>query len=74
MLLCTIGIGELSAQEKGEKFFGGKIGIGIQSIQGNDTSVSFTLSPEVGFFVADNFRIGVPWSMESPPMMALSIV
>lgn len=58
LLLCAIGIGELSAQEKGEKFFGGKVGIGIQSIQDRGASVSFTLSPEVGFFVADNFRIG----------------
>ncbi len=58
LLLCCIAIGELHAQEKGEMFWGGKAGIGIQSHMDSEVYASFNLAPEFGYFVAKNFRIG----------------
>lgn len=53
----------VSAQQKGDFYFGGNFGVnvGSSSISGGDGSVTatqFNIIPEVGYFVADRFMIG----------------
>ena len=50
-----------SAQKKGETSIGGNIGLGITSVgyEGYmNTGVTFSLAPELGYFIADNLKIG----------------
>lgn len=50
-----------SAQNKGDKYVGGIIGVATQSVITSGTSVnttSFSIAPEFAFFVANRFRIG----------------
>jgi hypothetical protein len=50
-----------SAQQKGDKYVGGALGVGTTSlIVGGEsaTGVSFGIAPEFGYFVADKFKIG----------------
>lgn len=54
---CTIA----SAQERGEMYIGGILGVSTHSFNGDDTSISdtyFRLAPEFGIFVRDNLRVG----------------
>lgn len=56
MMVATVG--SLSAQEKGDRFWGGQIGILVQTQTGDTSHASFNVAPEAGYFVAQNFRIG----------------
>ena len=47
----------VSAQQKGDKYFGGMAGIAIQA--GNGVGAGLVLQPEFGGFVADKCRLGV---------------
>lgn len=50
-----------SAQNKGDKYVGGIIGVTTQSaiVSGNSANTtSFSIAPEFAFFVANRFRIG----------------
>lgn len=50
-----------SAQNKGDKYVGGIIGVTTQSaiVKGNSANTtSFSIAPEFAFFVANRFRIG----------------
>lgn len=60
LLLCVFSlIGSTSyAQNKGEMFFGGNLGIGVTAIE-DGTNFAMNFSPEYGYFVAKNFRVGV---------------
>lgn len=49
------------AQEKGDKYWGGNVGIGSATtiIDGSSSSsISVSIQPEIGYFVANNFKIG----------------
>jgi hypothetical protein len=50
-----------NAQEKGEMYVGGTLGFSIASVGANGhmaTGGSFNVTPEFGYFVADNLKIG----------------
>ena len=54
---CTIA----SAQNKGEMYVGGILGVSTSSFSADETSISntsFRIAPEFGYFVRDNLRIG----------------
>ena len=53
-----LGIGATSAQQKGDKYFGGMAGLAIQVGDGG-VGAGFAIQPEIGGFVADNCRLGV---------------
>ena len=52
-----MGIGATSAQQKGDKYFGGTAGFAIQA--GDGVGAALGIQPEFGGFVADNWRLGV---------------
>lgn len=69
-LLAIISVTTISAQNKGEMYAGGSLGIGTSSLisEGESaTSVSFNIAPEFGYFVANNFKIGasISYGLES---------
>ena len=50
-----------SAQNKGDMFAGGSLGISTSSsiVNGNSaTSLDFEIAPEFGYFVIDNLKVG----------------
>ena len=53
-----LGIGATSAQQKGDKYFGGMAGLAIQAGDGG-VGAGFAIQPEIGGFIADNCRLGV---------------
>ena len=55
--LLIMGIGAASAQQKGDKYFGGMAGLAIQA--GDGVGASLAIQPEFGGFVADNWRLGI---------------
>ena len=60
----------VSAQNKGEMYVGGSLGLGTTSVisGGNSaTGVSFQIAPEFGYFVIDNLKVGasVSYGVES---------
>ena len=61
-LLCTLLVGQIaSAQNKGEKYAGGIIGISTTSVSSEGVSAStteFSLAPEFGYFVLNRLRVG----------------
>lgn len=60
-LFAIISVMTAAAQNKGEMYAGGAIGVGTTSnFAGGSsaTTVSFGLAPEFGYFAAKNFRIG----------------
>ena len=64
-LICIVALCadfNLSAQNKGEKYVGGNVGIATTSliIDGDSASaIKFAIAPEFGYFVADKFKVGV---------------
>ena len=56
--LLIMGIGAASAQQKGDKYFGGMAGFAIQAGDGG-VGAGVMLQPEFGGFVADKCRLGV---------------
>ncbi len=51
----------VSAQDKGEMYVGGILGVSTSSFGADDTSISntyFRFAPEFGYFVRDNLRVG----------------
>lgn len=66
-LLAIIAVATVSAQQKGEMYAGGSLGVGTTStiLDGSSsTSVTFGIAPEFGYFVAKNFRIGASIAYE----------
>ena len=55
--LLIMGIGAASAQQKGDKYFGGMAGLAIQA--GDGVGAALAIQPEFGGFVADKCRLGV---------------
>ena len=53
-----LGIGATSAQQKGDKYFGGIAGLAIQAGNGG-VAAGFGIEAEFGGFVANNWRLGV---------------
>lgn len=51
----------VSAQNKGEMYVGGILGVSTSSFGADDTKISethFRIAPEFGYFVRDNLRVG----------------
>ena len=55
--LLILGCSVASAQQKGDKYFGGTAGFAIQA--GDGVGAALGIQPEFGEFVADNWRLGV---------------
>ena len=58
--LCSVAT--LSAQVKGDKYFGGSLGVSATSVimsGESSATVGFSIAPQFSYFVADNFKIGV---------------
>lgn len=51
----------VSAQQKGDIYFGGMAGVTIQAVSSNggSTSAGFLIQPEFGAFVADKCKLGI---------------
>lgn len=74
MILCTITSLVMSAQEKGDMYVSGSFNISggntktiIEGDQATNTtktpsSLSFSIAPEVGFFIMDNLKVGLKLS------------
>ena len=63
LLIAAIGAfaTTVNAQEKGDFYLGGTLGLGVSSSGSNGymhTSTEFNIAPEVGFFVIDNLKLG----------------
>ena len=63
LLIAAIGAfaTTVHAQEKGDFYLGGTLGLGVSSSGSNGymhTSTAFNIAPEVGFFVIDNLKLG----------------
>lgn len=52
-----LGCSVVSAQQKGDKYFGGMTGIAIQA--GEGVGAGFIIQPEFGGFVADKCKLGI---------------
>ena len=52
-----LGCSVVSAQQKGDKYFGGMTGIAIQA--GDGVGAGFIIQPEFGGFVADKCKLGI---------------
>ena len=52
-----LGCSVVSAQKKGDKYFGGMTGIAIQA--GDGVGAGFIIQPEFGGFVADKCKLGI---------------
>lgn len=62
MAVLALSLYDASAQNKGDLYVGGGLGVGTTSaiIEGESaTSVEFSVAPEFGYFVADRFMVGV---------------
>ena len=60
-LLAIISVATLSAQNRGEVFAGGSIGIGTTSFISSGksmTDTNFNIAPEFGYFAINNLKIG----------------
>lgn len=69
-LLAIVSIATLSAQNKGEMYVGGSLGVGTSSlISGSEsvTGATFNIAPEFGYFAANNFKVGaaISYGLES---------
>lgn len=60
LMTCSLAV---NAQQKGEAYFGGNLTFGVSTVGasgwGSETSASFGIAPEFGYFVADKFKIGL---------------
>ncbi|MBR6757161.1 MAG: hypothetical protein IKM35_01605 [Bacteroidaceae bacterium] len=68
LLLCLVALftGNVVAQEKGDMYLGGSIGLDVSSVGDSGLSmstVSFSFTPEYAYFVTNNFRIGAGLSL-----------
>lgn len=57
VVAILLGCNVLSAQQKGDKYFGGMTGIAIQA--GDGVGAGFIIQPEFGGFVADKCKLGI---------------
>lgn len=60
-LLTLASCAIVSAQEQGEMFVGGIVGVSTASFSADETKTSetyFRIAPEFGYFVRDNLRVG----------------
>lgn len=61
-IVAICAIANLSAQTKGEMYAGGNLGVSTTSlISGGESAsaIKFSIAPEFGYFVANNFKVGV---------------
>ena len=60
LMTCSLAV---NAQQKGEAYFGGNLTFGVTSVGvsgwGSETTATFGIAPEFGYFVADKFKIGL---------------
>lgn len=62
LTLLVISLSTVSAQQKGDIYVGGNLGFGVSSVilEGESaTAAEFTVQPNVGYFVADKFMVGL---------------
>jgi hypothetical protein len=57
VVAILLGCSAVSAQQKGDKYFGGMTGIAIQA--GDGVGAGFIIQPEFGGFVADKCKLGI---------------
>ena len=57
VVAILLGCSVVSAQQKGDKYFGGMTGIAIQA--GDGVGAGFIIQPEFGGFVADKCKLGI---------------
>lgn len=57
IVAILLGCSVVSAQQKGDKYFGGMTGIAIQA--GDGVGAGFIIQPEFGGFVADKCKLGI---------------
>lgn len=57
VVAILLGCSVVSAQQKGDKYFGGMAGIAIQA--GDGVGAGFIIQPEFGGFVADKCKLGI---------------
>lgn len=59
-LACNLSV---NAQSKGDFYVGGNLKFGLTAVDmpvlGSETATHFGIAPEVGYFVADKFKIGL---------------
>lgn len=61
LAIAVVAFATVSAQNKGDKYVGGIIGVSTASVITDGTSInstSFSIAPEFAFFVANKLRIG----------------
>lgn len=61
LLLAVSAISMASAQQKGDKYVGGSLGLSTSTViidGSSGTTLNFGIEPEFGYFVADKLRIG----------------
>ena len=80
LVLVAASVQLLSAQNKGDKYFGGIVGVNVSatSVEGvSTTSASVGANMEFGFFAADRFKIGINAAYEvnvtGDPVHALTV-
>ena len=58
VVILFLGCTAASAQQKGDVYLGGMAGLNIQAGNSGLSSTGIAVQPEVGFFVADKWRLG----------------
>ena len=59
VVAIVLGCSVVSAQKKGDMYFGGMTGIAIQKTSGSSVGAGFIIQPEFGGFVADKCKLGI---------------
>ncbi len=59
LLMAFFSIATVLSQTKGDKSFGGGLGIGVSAILGEGLGFGITLSPQFNYFLADNCNLGL---------------
>lgn len=62
LALLVVSVSTVSAQQKGDIYVGGNLGVNVASVimDGESaTAAEFAIQPNVGFFVADKFMVGL---------------
>ena len=60
LMTCSLAV---NAQKQGEAYVGGNLTFGVSGVKvsgiGSETTAHFGLAPEIGYFVADKFKVGL---------------
>ena len=59
VVAVVLGCSVVSAQKKGDMYFGGMTGLAIQTTTGDGVGAGFIIQPEFGGFVGNNCKLGI---------------